>query len=310
MSITLVTEKISKSLGVDERLNSTYTREFFVHTDALATEHEIALADDGTTAIPDMYDRHPVNTNALLNDKKCSQHKDQPLLWEVTCRYSTKTVDPTQQSQDREDILNEPPTFNVTTERVSVTIDKDKDGNDILNSAGDKFFDPAVESDRILRVYAFSFNAENFDEATALTYIDTINSDTFQIATKTFPVKSLRVMDITGELRYAKSFRYFRVNLIIKYNPNTWKLELQQKGLSYYPGGVAANKTRIKEGGAEVVEPKLLKADGDKLGSGVAAVYTTKWIYTEKAFAGLRTICRSGRSDLDLITIFNGSEEG
>jgi hypothetical protein len=309
MSVTLVTEKVSKSLGIDERLNSTYTRDFFVHTDELATEHEIALADDGTTAIPDMYSRHPVNTNALLVDKRCSQNKDQPLLWEVSCKYSTKTVDPSQQSQDKEDILNETPTINGVTERVQIVVDKDKDGDDILNSAGDKFFDPAPTKDEILRVYSISFNAERYDENAALDYIDAINSDAFQIGNKSFPAKSLRVMDITWDVQFAKSFRYFKVSMILKYRKRLWTEEIQQRGLYYYPSGVSSDKKRILVNKVEAVEPKLLKADGDVLAEGSPAVYKTVELLEEKAFSGLLTFCRGGMTNLDLISFFEPQDE-
>ena len=96
--------------------------------------------------------------------------------------------------------------------------------------------------------------------------------------------------------------------MVMKYRKRTWDDEFQEKGLYYIPGG-SGDRERIKEGGSDVVEAKLLKADGDRLPEGDPAVYTTFEILEETSFAGLLTFCRSGMTNLDLITIFQGGEE-
>lgn len=316
MSITRVTEKIAKTTGIDERLNSTYERAFYVHTDSLASENEILLADDGTTAVPDMYSRHPANNNALLSNKTARQHAEQPLLWEVVCRYSTITPDPSLQSRTPEEILQEEPTVQMTTERIRVTVHVDKDGNDILNSAGDRFFDPAPEGDEIIRVYTIGFNSAYYSEASAMDFIDKVNSDNFTIGDLVCVPRTLLMHDISANLRFSKGWRYFHITMVLKYRKRIaaddsvigWDDEFQQRGLCYLPGGTGPRK-RIKEGGSDVVEAKLLKADGDVLPDGDPAVYKVVERLKETAFADLLTFCRDGMTNLDLITIFEAQDD-
>lgn len=137
--------------------------------------------------------------------------------WTVTAEYSSErevNEDPTQDAMQ----------IRVYTEQFQKPAVFDKDGNKIVNSAGDPF-DPPNMMDDSRRVISLVRNVAAYP-AWVLTYQDSVNSDTFTVRGITYAagvgkVQSVSISD--GQVR--NGYPFYTLEVLIHLQKNGWILQ-------------------------------------------------------------------------------------
>jgi hypothetical protein len=184
------------------------------------------------------------------------------LVWTVAVSYGP--WEPLENSTDG-DPINQPVSVRFEGVTYQEIVDLDRNGNPVVNSAGD-YFDPPVQRDRTRPVIKISRNETTFNDSTILAYSDKINSDTFY----SYPPRTLKLSAPTAEPLYSQEadLNYFRVNYELHYDPKTWAIQVLDQGYrqlipTYY--GHATTQEPILIAGQPASSPVCLDGQGGAL---------------------------------------------
>ncbi len=259
------------------------TRRYLVQLDSFALDADAAC---NVAGIPAAFDAHPTVTLARVRRKSASRVGNS-LYWQVEVEYSTPEKG--QDEEENEDPLEDKPTMSISYEDreevITGTLDSDRTRqNGIRNSAGELFDPPPMRtvSSLVLTIgqnYGTNFNAV----ASAVTYMDCINSDTFLgLGPKTCKICSVSPKTETRQVGDEKK-DYLHIEWTIKVKP-TWDLELLDYGSYYLDDG---KKVEFKTDDAHPYQG-LLNGSGEKVADGGSAVFLpAKQVYTKTAFSAL-----------------------
>lgn len=137
--------------------------------------------------------------------------------WTITAEYSSAiemNVDPTQDAMQ----------IRVYTEQFQKPAVFDKNGNKIVNSAGDPF-DPPLMMDDSRRVISLVRNVPTYP-SWVLSYQDAVNSDAFTVRGITYSVGVGKVQSVSisdGQIR--NGIPFFTVEVLIHLQKNGWILQ-------------------------------------------------------------------------------------
>lgn len=159
--------------------------------------------------------------------------------------------------------------------------EKDINGDAIVNSSEEQF-DPPAEMDDPVVTLRVEKNYSSFDPATAYDYVNTVNDDVFLGATarkwKCNGISQNGPEEENGIVHYPVEFEF-------AFNPNTWDLEVLDRGFKKI---VAGEQINITDGNDQLItSPKLLDGAGGELAVGGAPVFLTFEVYQKKVFAAL-----------------------
>ena len=131
--------------------------------------------EDTVMAAVDAYVRlgttHPADAYAFCNRIEPETMNESPFAWVVKCGYTAKKLD--------EDPLQDPAIITWNTVQYQEAAVRDKDGDAILNSAGDPY-DPPVMKDKSRRTCRINKNVASVP-GWFLDYEDAVNSDAFTV---------------------------------------------------------------------------------------------------------------------------------
>lgn len=240
---------------------------------------QVLLAEDPATglAVPGDFDDYHAGDDTLsfafVKSKNAKRDSQQPLLWQVDVKYSSATD--IQQRQVAENPLDRPPVYswdNTTYQKVAF---KDKDGNPVVNSAGERF-SPLPEMDDCRPVLRVERNEASFNEARAIDYQDAVNTDMF----RGFDPGQAKVAKITGSTAFENSVHYWKVTYEIHFRREGWTLEVLDEGTYYLEGD---EKQVFLDARGQVMQTGLLDGNGGKEAPG-GYTFLDFEVYKERPF--------------------------
>jgi hypothetical protein len=153
-------------------------------------------------------------------------------------------------------------------------VDFDRDGDAIVNSAGDPF-DPSVTADDSRPVLSITRNEATFSAGLADDYRDTVNDATFFGAA----AGTVKCTAITGKRLFDASIGYYwQIHYEFHFNRDGWSKTLLDRGYIQIVGGV---RQQILVSGAQPPEPMLLNGAGGLMAVGGTPTGLTFDIYPE-----------------------------
>ena len=217
MAITVNERFEGRTSKIGLYLKRDHVRQFVAESSA--SERSCAVAQ--ASGVPSLGDAHPEDGVALCVDIDVKPN-GAPNAWAISCKYTNDLPDDT---IDDEDPLAIRAKSSWSFEDISRFVGQDRDGNPILNAAGDRYEEPieVVDSFPTLTV---TKNRSSFSAATAFAYNNSVNSDTYRGAEP----GTLRVR-ITANEEWKNDSPYWPTNYVFRYNPHGWQPTILEAGL-------------------------------------------------------------------------------
>ena len=222
MAVILVTETFDERAGASTigfaQSVRTYTRAFRVETN---NKYDAVVTVGSATSIPRIGDRYPEDAGAWCRTVSVDQLAGST-HWKVTCQYSSEyeiTTNP----------LTDPAVITWSAEQFQRPAWKDRDGNAILNSAGQFFATlPTVDDSRFVASVQKNVSVVPIWVAT---YQDAINSvpftiDGITVGTKLAKLNGLKIGN--WQERAGVAFRSLSFDLHLR--REGWDLEILDQG--------------------------------------------------------------------------------
>lgn len=212
--------KFKKSVNNDGRIETSYTEMYKVVLDDPDTSPDEILNADG---LPELFDAYSNDFTARCRSKDPSLFdKNSRLVYIVSCEFSTLTP-PESKEQDPEDPLSAPVKRSVTTTTQSRVMDRDIDGNQILNYMY-QAYDPPLEDVIYIDVLTLVRNEPEYSTAYGRAYKGKVNSATIAGAA----AGSMLCADITATEVTNSDPTYWEVTYVFHVlpSPYTWQPRL------------------------------------------------------------------------------------
>jgi hypothetical protein len=213
MTATLKKELAEGRSARNSRGVRTYTRVFWVET---TSDNDGPYTVGSASGLPLIGSVHPDDSGAWCTDLEV-QNTNPWKGWTVTAQYSTErelSTTPT----------NDPAIITWSSEQFQRVAAFDKNGNAIVNSAGDPF-DPPNMMDDSRRVVSVTKNLSAVP-SWILTYQDAVNSDSFTVDGITIGVGLAKMQSVTvGEEQSRNGTAFRTVNFIMHLQKSGWLLE-------------------------------------------------------------------------------------
>jgi len=203
-------------------------------------------------------------------------------LWDVTTLFTTR---PNRRCQTDaiEDPLLEPHKIRGGQDTFQREAIEDKDGNAILNAAGQRFRGPAVQIEDGYSTFEIEQNVAWINVDVLGDYVYAVNN----AAHWGLGARTIRCRSITWEeVLYGTCYFYFKVTSGFQINKKTWDLKLLEEGdVVLIKDTNPPRFKRAKDEYEENLTHVLLDANGNALAPGDPEVYTTKRVRAEKDFS-------------------------
>ncbi len=255
----------------------TYQRKFLLRT---TTQADGPFAVGSNASLPIIGNAHPEDANAFCISLQV-ENTNPWSGWTVTANYSDeRTIDDTPTDDAAE--------INWGSEQFQKVAVTDRDGNLIVNSAGD-LFDPPAMIDDSRRVVTVSKNLASVP-SWILDYQDAINSDTFTIDGISIGVGKAKMQAVTVGPKQRRNATVFRtVNFTIHLQRDGWTLDILDAGYNRKDPLDATKRQPITINGQLPSAPYPLNGAGIPLEnpSPVNCVFRSFNVYKTRAFSTL-----------------------
>jgi hypothetical protein len=271
-------------------LKETATERWIVITDNKFT-HQNDIKDyfKNTLGIS-FYAPHPLFPRHYAKDIRIDQREDDWLHWDVFVMWTTE---PLPANQDQElNPLNRPAKISLSPELLTRFTNQDKDGNAMLNTAGDPF--EGYEVDDIRYLIRFRKNVQSIPND-VLNMQNKVNSSNFIIGGITVPTRQGKLQGITGSETKEETdgagnvIEYLELTGEIAFLNKKWDALRQNAGFNYKDGD-DRKKITLKDG-TEPSNPVLLDEYGAVIENpavdGSDAIYITYRVYEETNYSTL-----------------------
>lgn len=278
MAVISVEEIAERDADVDSERKQNTTRTYLVITDDPRDDSHTVRGDGRLPRIGDVYfGGLGADSRLRVARKTAKQRSGTRTVWEVTVVYDTNTP----QLEDEGSVfdLRPPPSF--STVIVNVIADKDKDGDAIVNSAGDAF-DPPVEDEdahmvvRFRRYYPLS--AENDIRDKCAEFTTAVNSSPWYGAGS----REWKCNSITANPEAVGDEQFYAVDFEFEHNPDSWDLSILDQGYRRLETGVRLQI--VDDNGSPPAQPVLLDGSGEVLDPADDPVFLTFRRRREKDF--------------------------
>lgn len=277
----------------DERNRGVYTLSYQIVTDGAMGAK--ALANEALSSSP-----HPLpslwSTYSYLGDTdsysyarkyRIKQRDKSGKLYDITVTFMPLEPGNNQNFADTNP-LSRPPVVNWDREVYTDLVEKDINGNPILNKVNKRYDDP-VEVERTRRVLVAEINVANMGYAFShqLTYENAINSsnwDIFGNASVVVPQYAAicRVVDAHAQITEGGTTYFTELYRIAIKNsdekPATWQRSILEQGFQYWTKDAHGTYEEDEDGNRALTdagpEPILLDSDGTRLPDGGTAIFT------------------------------------
>jgi hypothetical protein len=163
-----------------------------------------------------------LDVNAILCEMNLSRIENSPNAWKLKCVY--RNMDPNYNPGPNP--FDCAPFVETETLPYQVPLVYDRDGNAVLNSAGDAFESPP-ERDQYRTVTKITVNQVSYDDQYARSLQDNINNDSFAGADP----RTLKIAKITSVPHWAAGYgQVWRTTYEIHYDPKGWTRKILDMG--------------------------------------------------------------------------------
>lgn len=202
-------------------------------------------------------------------------------IWLVTTVFSTRPLRRCSTNAVGNPLL-EPNRWSGGVRKYTIETDKDKDGNALLNSAGERYTGPIVQDTRTHSTIELEMNVSWIDLAFLADYCEAVNNATWWGSA----ARTIKCTDFDWrEEQYGSCTTFFNVRFSFEINPDTWDLKVLDEGdMVAIPGTSPTEFRRAKDDFEENVRV-LLDGSGNALASGAAEVYNSFRCKKEKDFS-------------------------
>lgn len=262
-----------------------YTRVFRCKTTAASDDSATVLADANC---PKYGAAHPGNAFAFVRNRSARQETMSKLVWIVQINYSTSS------REWEDDPTDDPAQITWRSEQFQRVAYKDKNGEAIVNSAGD-YYDPPPEKDDSRWIVTVVKNLSAVP-SWVLTYQDAINSSSYTLDGLTIAARKSKMQSIEISPWQNRNGTAFRtVTFAISVAADGFELDILDQGFNKLTGsgsGQARVKITLQDDEGNTVEPSapvLLDGAGGVLAnpSPSTAIFRTHYVYNEQDFSSL-----------------------
>jgi hypothetical protein len=254
-----------------------YTRVFRVTTDSNDDDGAVVKA-----SAPSLGVQHPSDPRAFLRRRRARNESFSKRVWIVTCAYSTEF-------EIEENPLADPADIDWVTEQFQRPFVKDRNGDAILNSAGN-YYDRPVDGDDS-RWTANVVKNVSAVPTWLLDYRDAVNSDAFVLDGLSVAIGEAKMQAIRISRQQERNDVPYRVlTMTIALNGDGWaKEELDQGFQEKHPERLNERRQILDDQGDPVTTPVMLDGTGQRLQDPEpdTAVYRSHDIYQEQPFSDL-----------------------
>lgn len=203
-----------------EGYERTYRTNWLVVTNDKLDGPQIVMAAPG---LPSMYSTYAagndVDTAARLVKKtpKLKSRSATGNAWVVTCDYTTAA----DSNQSQQDPTERPPTISGSFVQFMRPLEKDTDGEPVVNTVGDPF-DPPIEVEDSRPVLTIVKFFSSLDFVFFCSYKDVINSDTFTVRSLSFAPDVCKMQNLSFNEQWINGINYFQVTAEMEIKPEKW----------------------------------------------------------------------------------------
>jgi hypothetical protein len=200
---------------------------------------------------------HPNDALFICKRLRGKQDKKSPTHWTIDAEFDTAPI--SDEDEEDQNPLDRRAKFSWSTVKYQKAIEKSRNGNAILNSAGD-YFDPPPLKDTSRWTVTVTKNLSSVP-AGILNWRDKLNADEFTIDGVSVPINYAKIMAISvGDIQKDQDTEYRVLSYTLEFDEeDEWEGVYLNQG--YYQL-VSAEKRRIQINGKDCVSPQLLDADG------------------------------------------------
>lgn len=226
---------------------------------------------------------HPDNAAYVCKRLRAKRSRTSPLHWEAEAEFNTAPIDTNKEEEDTP-VLDRRAKFSWSTTKYQKAIEKDRDGNAILNSAGD-YFDPPPLKDVSRWTVTVTKNMSALPDG-ILTWENKLNSDAFTIDGVSVEVNGAKISQINvGDIQKEGDTEFRVLTYSLEFDKDNWEGKYLDQGFYFLDSGT---KKRIQINGKDCVSPQMLDGSGGKITNPTpaTAVFMSYDIYEEMAFNG------------------------
>lgn len=285
MASEIVGEKRDASASIKRgenfQLLFSETYSYVVLADSVDTTREEILLD--TPGLP-IVGITTTNAGAVCVSKSAERRQENARYWDVTCEFESQ---PEEQEQDEENPSDDPvtwkPKFKASfevREKVLWT-DKSDTPKKIVNSVNQRFETPLMEKKLITVISFTQFESVSLKIEDIIDRNDKVNQSSFL-----WKDPRTLLLNVTGaEKGYYGRYPAWRISYSLRYDPDTWDVEMLDVGTVYKDG--TKYMPWLDGDGHRIVGN--LNSDGTKRALSSAPLTRTFEIYGKSDFSFIRT---------------------
>lgn len=230
---------------------------------------------------------HPTMPLLLCRKLKWKQDRKSPLHSVVTADYSSEPLNQSDQDQE-ENPLSRRAKIRWNTAKYQKAIDRDVDGDAVVNSAGD-YFDPPPQVDRSRWTATVQKNLASVP-SWIIDYTDAVNDSPFTFQGLSVGTRVAKIMSIEiSDQQVENDIPFFVFGYTLEFRPETWKLLVLDQGMRHIFGTDRFQILDDRSPPRPVTSPVCLDGEGQKLAEPDTenAVFLEFDAYEEKDFSVL-----------------------
>lgn len=213
----------------------------------------------------------------LCRSVTVDQDSGAPLKWIIEATYSSEPLNQSDEQQ-AQNPLDRPPLVKWSSTTYQLALAEDRNGEAIVNSAGD-YFDPPVEASRSHWTVTIEKNVTGVP-AFILGYADAVNESAIQIQGISVSPECAKLMDVSLSERKSEGEGDQRVNFYtfgytMELRAETWQLKVLDQGLRYVDDDEI--KQILDERSKPISSPRLLDGEGGILEDPTPG--NAEWLY-------------------------------
>lgn len=259
MSVLWIRQLPERSMKLEGPQANSSTITWLAATDNRYTsEVDIFTYGWSNSILPIRFQSHPRDNTQTCRRISCDS-TDSPLHWQISAEYSSEPLtDKEKQDQEIDNPLQRPAQIEWDTIEALEAIYKDKNGNALLNSAGDYFSKP-VEVPRSRWGINITKNVASVPDW-VLSLDAPINASAVTIGGKVFPEKTLKLRRARiGPLQIEGDYEFYVFSMLLEFNRKKWKFQALDQGLRFKDG---SNQKVILVDGQPATSDVLLNGSG------------------------------------------------
>jgi len=250
MAVASANHDISKSSSDATPGGARYSESWKVVLDAVPTSALEARQAGGLGTpelVPDTGDAHWDDAGSEVVSVTAKPISEDRLIWLVTATYEPPTAD-TLRANPLLDTVQK----SWGAESRSWVPEKDKDGNAIVNSAGDRF-DPSPEEEKFDLTLRITRNEATYDADEAEEYIGGVNDAPVTLVGHVTAAREGRIKEYGGTFRTRNGTDFYEVTYLIVFRKGKWDRDIEDLGMRQRTSATQRDRI-LDDSGEEVVD--------------------------------------------------------